>query len=79
MDLSTNRAPDPLSATAMTMLQKPHLNTFDLVKVGLSSTFAISVFIGVGYVVKHVAGPSVILSAVFAAFIAYSAGKFEFR
>lgn len=52
-------------------------NVFDLVKVGLSSTFAISIFIGIGYVVKHVAGPSTILSVLLAAIIAYLVGEFE--
>lgn len=55
--------------------QKPCLNVFDLVKVGLSSTIAIVVFIGIGYVVKYVAGPSAILSILIAAFIAYLIGK----
>lgn len=56
-----------------------YLNAFDLVKVGLSSTFAIAVFIGIGYVVRHVAGPSTIVSILLAAFIAYLVGKIEFQ
>lgn len=55
---------------------KRRSNVFDLVKVGLSSTFAISIFIGIGFVVKHVAGPSTILSVLLAAIIAYLVGKF---
>lgn len=80
MDLSTNRASEYGSTRTTTdpIPPKSKLNAFDLVKVGLSSTFAISVFIGIGYVVKHVAGPSAILSVFFAAFIAYLAGNFEF-
>lgn len=81
MDLSTNRASEygSTSTTTHPIPPKSKLNAFDLVKVGLSSTFAISVFIGIGYVVKHVAGPSAILSIFFAAFIAYLAGNFEFN
>ena len=55
------------------------LDVFDLVKVGLSSTFAIIVFIGIGYVVKNVAGPSAILCILIAAFIAFLVGKIDHR
>lgn len=81
MDLS-NRVSENGSSprTETASVQQPrHLNMFDLVKVGLSSTFAIIVFIGIGYVVKHVAGPSTILSILLAAFIAYLVGKIEFQ
>lgn len=72
MDLS-NRVAE--NGSTVSVQQKPFLNVFDLVKVGLSSTLAIVVFIGIGYVVKHVAGPSAILSILIAAFIAYLVGK----
>lgn len=49
-------------------------NVFHLIKVSLSSTLGIGVFIIAGYVVKYVAGPSTILSVLIAAFIAFLAG-----
>lgn len=77
MDLSNGVAENGSTPTTETVSvqQKPCLNVFDLVKVGLSSTIAIVVFIGIGYVVKYVAGPSAILSILIAAFIAYLVGK----
>lgn len=54
-----------------------YLYAFDLVNVGLSSTFAIGICFGIGYVVRHVAGPSAILSIMLAAFIAYFVGKID--
>lgn len=87
MDLSSNRVPEngsqPIESVsvvtpaAASQTQKRGLNAFDLVKVGLSSTFAIAIFFVVGYVVKHVAGPSTILSILLAAFIAYLVGKID--
>lgn len=78
----TNQMPANGSTPAMesvSVQQKSCLNVFDLVKVGLSSTFALIVFFGIGYVVKHVAGPSSIISVLIAAFIAYLVGKIEFQ
>lgn len=80
MDASSNPAQENGSnkpADAVSQQQKFRFNVFDLVKVGLSSTIAISILIGVGHVVKHVAGPSAILSILIAAFIAYFVGKLE--
>lgn len=84
MNSSLNRVPEngsePIESVNVVFAvqrQKHSLNAFDLVKVGLSSTFAIAVFFGIGYVVKHVAGPSTILSVLLAAFIAYLVGKIE--
>ncbi|XP_055301854.1 uncharacterized protein LOC129568229 [Sitodiplosis mosellana] len=78
MDLS-NRVPEngstPKTASVL-VHHKPRLNLFDLVKTGLSSTLAIIVFIGIGHVVKCVAGPSAILSILIAALIAYLVGTF---
>lgn len=51
------------------------LNTFDLAKIGVSSTLAVAVFILVGYVVRQIAGPSTILSVLIAALIAFLAGE----
>lgn len=74
----TNRVSEngstPVSESVLTYRTSWH-NVFDLVKVGLSSTFAIIIFIGIGHVVKHVAGPSAILCILIAAFIAYLVGK----
>lgn len=55
--------------------QATYLSIFDLIKIGLSSTLAIAVFINVGYVVRQTAGPSTILSVVIAALIAFLAGE----
>lgn len=60
-------------------LHERHLHAIDLVKVGLSSTLAIGVFFGIGHVVRHVAGPSAIVSVPLAAILAYLVGKFESR
>lgn len=67
------------STNAMSMQRKQFVNVFDLMKVGLSSTLAVAIFIGIGYVVRHVAGPSAIISILIAAFIAYLVGKIEFH
>lgn len=48
---------------------------YDLTGVGLSATLAIAVFLMVGYVAKSVAGPSVIISIIIAALIAFLAGN----
>lgn len=56
---------------------KHHMNLFDLANVGLSSTLAIAIFIGSGYAVRHVAGPSAIVSILIAAILAYLVGKFS--
>lgn len=80
MDASLNQAQangTNKPADALSLQHKLHFNIFDLVKVGLSSTIAITVLIGIGHVVKHVAGPSAILSILIAAFIAYFVGKLE--
>lgn len=81
MDLSSKRAPEngtsPIESVSVMQSHVRILNAYDLVKVGLSSTFALAVFFGIGYVVKHVAGPSAILSVMLAAFIAYLVGKIE--
>lgn len=75
---SMNGEPENRSqSTVESVVFEQHLNAFDLMKLGLSSTFAIIIFIGIGYVVKHVAGPSAILSVLIAAFIAYLVGKIE--
>lgn len=83
MDLSSKRVPEngsqPIESVSVVQSHVRILNAYDLVKVGLSSTFAIAVFFGIGYVVKHVAGPSAILSVVLAAFLAYLVGKIEFH
>lgn len=50
------------------------LNTFDLTKVGLGGTLSVGIFLIVGYIAKSVAGPSVILSVIIAAIIAFLAG-----
>lgn len=84
MNSSSNRVSEngsePIESVTVVVAaqrQTHFLNAFNLVKVGLSSTFAIAVFFGIGYVVKHVAGPSTILSVFLAAFIAYLVGKIE--
>lgn len=81
MDLSSKRVPENGTSTIESVsVMQSHvriLNAYDLVKVGLSSTFALAVFFGIGYVVKHVAGPSAILSVMLAAFIAFLVGKIE--
>lgn len=66
-----------VTITTKTVSSKQHMNLFDLANVGLSSTLAIAIFIGIGYVVRHVAGPSAIVSVVIAAVIAYLVGKFR--
>lgn len=78
----TERAPAvravPFSPTkAAAASSKQHMNLFDLANVGLSSTLAIAIFIGIGYVVRHVAGPSAIVSVLIAAILAYLVGKFS--
>lgn len=50
------------------------LNTFDLTNVGLSATLAIGIFLMVGYVIRHVAGPATILSIIIAAACSFLAG-----
>lgn len=50
------------------------LNAFDLTKVGLGGTLSVGIFLVVGYVAKSIAGPSVILSVIIAAIIAFLAG-----
>lgn len=67
----------PTATITKTVSSKQHMNLFDLANVGLSSTLAIAIFIGIGYVVRHVAGPSAIVSVVIAAVIAYLVGKFR--
>lgn len=82
MNLSSNRVPENGSAeptNAMPMQRKQYLNVFELMKIGMSSTLSVAIFIGIGYVVRHVAGPSAILSILIAAFIAYLVGKIEFQ
>lgn len=51
-----------------------NLNAFDLWRVGLSSTLAITIFVIIGHVVRYVAGPSAILSVILAAFLAILIG-----
>lgn len=51
------------------------LNIFDLSSVGLSATLAIGIFLMVGYVIRHVAGPAAILSIIIATFCSYLAGN----
>lgn len=73
-------APEGAATTtnaAAVAASKHHMNLFDLANVGLSSTLAIAIFIGIGYVVRHVAGPSSIVSVLIAACIAYLVGKFS--
>ena len=72
---TTTSAAAEASATTMKTTSKHHINLFDLANVGLSSTLAIAVFIGIGYVVRHVAGPSALISVLVAAIIAYLVGK----
>lgn len=52
------------------------LKTVDLIQVGISGTFAIGVFIVAGFVLKNVAGPSIVLSVTFAMVLAVFAGIF---
>lgn len=59
-------------------LKRP-LTIFDLVQVGLSSTLSIGVFITIGYVIRSVSGPSVILSITIAAVVAFLAGSFYYE
>lgn len=73
----TTTASEAATAAATKTTPKRHMNLFDLANVGLSSTLAVAVFIGIGYVVRHVAGPSAIVSVLVAAFIAYLVGKFK--
>lgn len=73
----TEGSPAVEAATSTTAAAKHHMNLFDLANVGLSSTLAIAIFIGIGYVVRHVAGPSAIVSVLIAACIAYLVGKFS--
>lgn len=80
MDASPNRAQENGSnkpVDTASLQGNLRFNVFDLIKVGLSSTIAIAILIGIGHVVKHVAGPSAILSILIAAFIAYFVGKLE--
>lgn len=65
----------PVTMATTKAAPKHHMNLFDLANVGLSSTLAIAVFIGIGYVVRHVAGPSAIVSVLVATIIAYLVGK----
>lgn len=72
---SIARSPSP-----PTIVVPPHprismLNSFDLTTVGLSSTLAIGIFLIVGYVIRHIAGPAAILSIIIAAFCSYLAGN----
>lgn len=78
MDLSSNRVPENGSTQISepnTAVEQRRLHAIDLVIVGSSSTIAIAVFIGIGYVVRHVAGPSAILCVLLAAALAYLIGK----
>lgn len=52
------------------------LCVFDLTKVGLGGTLSVGIFLIVGYVAKSIAGPSVILSVIIAAVIAFLAGLY---
>lgn len=50
------------------------LNAFDLIRVALGSTLAITIFVIIGHVVRHIAGPSAILSVILAAFLGIIVG-----
>lgn len=52
------------------------LNVFDLTRVGLGGTLSVGIFLVIGYVAKSIAGPSVILSVIIAAIIAFLAGLY---
>lgn len=75
MDTSTNGVSG--NGPTKSVHGKPRVNVFDLVKVGMSTVLALAVFIGIGHVVKHVAGPSAILSILIATLIAYFVGKIK--
>lgn len=80
-----NRIPENGSIESVATIQVPQVsfdkhqkcktqNAFDLGCVGLSSTFAIVIFIVIGHVIRNVAGPSTILSVLLAALIAFLVG-----
>lgn len=76
---ASSPAPVPIPprppATAQSRPRISMLTTFDLSGVGLSSTLAIGIFLMVGYMIRHVAGPAVILSIIIATFCSYLAGN----
>lgn len=51
------------------------LNSFDLANVGLSTTLALGIFLVVGHVIRHIAGPAAILSIIIATICSFLAGN----
>lgn len=62
------------AASNMEQAKTSKINAFDLMRVALSSTLAITIFIIIEHVVRHIAGPSAILSIILAAILALLVG-----
>lgn len=72
-------AANPSSSSVTSVTSVNMLSIFDLTNIGLSATLAIGVFLIVGYVIRHIAGPAAILSIIIAAVCSYLAGNCQLR